>query len=37
MSRMAHGVFALVGNFLGENCMPKHITIDLFEASKTSR
>jgi hypothetical protein len=37
MSKATHGVFALVGNFLGKHYMPKHITIDLFEASKTSR
>jgi hypothetical protein len=37
MSKGAHDVFALVVNFLRENCMPKHIMISLFKTSKTSK
>jgi hypothetical protein len=33
----AHDVFALVVKFLGNDWMPKHITIGLLKASKTSR
>ncbi len=33
--KRAHDVFALVVDFLGENWMPKHIIIDLFEAFET--
>jgi len=36
MSRRAHGVFALVTNFLGNYWMPKHITSGLFEIFETS-
>jgi len=35
MSKRAHDVFALVFNFLGKDWVPKHITIGLFETSKT--
>jgi hypothetical protein len=35
MSKEAHDVFALVFNFLRKDWVPKHITIGLFETSKT--
>jgi high-affinity Fe2+/Pb2+ permease len=35
MSKEAHDVFALVFNFLGKDWVLKHITIGLFETSKT--
>ncbi len=35
MFKGAHDVFALIVNFLRDNQMSKHITIGLFEASKT--
>jgi hypothetical protein len=37
MFKWASDVFRFVINFLGENWMPKHIIINLFEAFKTSR
>ncbi len=37
MFTWASDVFRLVINFLGENWMPKHIIINLFEALETSR
>jgi hypothetical protein len=37
MSKGVHDVFALIVNFLEKNWMLKHITISLFETSKTSR
>jgi hypothetical protein len=35
MSKGAHDVFVLVINFLGSNWKPKHVTLGLFEATKT--
>jgi hypothetical protein len=36
MSKGAHDVFVLVIIFLGSNWKPKHVTLDLFEAAKTT-
>jgi hypothetical protein len=35
MSKGAHGIFALVVNFLDANWQPKQVTIGLFETTKT--
>ncbi len=35
MSKGGHDVFALVMGILGKKWVPKHITISLFEVSKT--
>jgi hypothetical protein len=32
-----HNTFALLVNFIGANWEPKHVTIDLFEITKTIR
>jgi hypothetical protein len=37
MSKGVHDVFVLVIIFLGFNWKPKHVTVDLFEAIKTTR
>jgi hypothetical protein len=37
MSKGAYNVFALVINFLSSDWQPKHVTIGLFEATKTTR
>jgi hypothetical protein len=36
MSKGAHDIFGLVLNFLGSDWQPKHVTIGLFEATKTN-
>jgi len=35
MSKGVHDIFALVINFLGKDCVPKRITIGLFETFET--
>ncbi len=37
MSKVGHDIFALVINFLGNDCQPKHITLGLFEPTDTTR
>jgi hypothetical protein len=37
MFKGAYDVFALVINFLNNDCQPKHMTIDLFETIETTR
>jgi hypothetical protein len=37
MFKKAHDICTLVVNLFGENWVPKHITIGLFEAFETSR
>jgi hypothetical protein len=37
MSKGVHDIFALVINLLGSNWQPKQVTINLFEATKTTR
>jgi DNA-directed RNA polymerase subunit H (RpoH/RPB5) len=37
MSKGAYNVFALVINFLSNDLQPKHVTINLFEATKILR
>jgi hypothetical protein len=35
MSKGAHDVFVLMINFLGSDWKPKHVTLGLFEVTKT--